>query len=140
VRILVVADNQATAADVTQLQAWMAEADTKAYAVFIAKHHTVAAGSRTGPTWVLSDLIDNHKVTAILVAHDHKYYRSAYARGGFGASIGGSVPAVVCGLGAANTNYRGFCRLQQKADGSFDMTKYDDAGNPGDVWNLAGKQ
>jgi hypothetical protein len=139
VRIIVAADNQATQADVDQLKAWMTEADTAAYAVFIAKHHTVA-GNRSGPTWVLSQLIDNHKVTAILVAHDHKYYRSAYARGGLGPSIGGSVPAVVCGLGAANSTYRGFCRLQQKADGSFEMTKYDDSGLPGDVWNLSGKQ
>ncbi len=136
VRIVFAADNQATQADVDQLKAWMTEADTKAYAVFVAKHHTVAAGSRTGPTWVLTDLIDGHRVTAILVAHDHKYYRSSYARIG---GLGGSVPAVVCGLGAANTSYRGFCRMQQKADGSFDMIKYDDAGNPGDTWNLAGK-
>jgi hypothetical protein len=137
VRIVFAADNQATQADVDQLKAWMTEADTKAYALFVAKHHTVAVGSRTGPTWVLTDLIEGHRVTAILVAHDHKYYRSSYARTG---SLGGSVPAVVCGLGAANTSYRGFCRMQQKADGSFDMIKYDDAGNPGDTWNLVGKQ
>lgn len=137
VRIVFAADNQATQADVDQLKAWMTEADSKAYAVFVAKHHTVAAGSRTGPTWVLTDLIDQHRVTAILVAHDHKYYRSAYARMG---GLGGSVPAVVCGLGAANTSYRGFCRMQQKADGSFDMIQYDDTGNPHDTWNFNGKQ
>lgn len=135
VRIVVLADNHATPADVAQADAWLTEADTKAYAVFIGKHHTVA-GSRTGPTWVLA-LADKHRVTALLVAHDHKYSRSAYARAG---GLGGSIPAVVCGLGAANASNRGFCRMQQKADGSFDMIKYDDAGNPGDTWNLAGKQ
>ena len=139
VRIVVLADNQATPADVAQADAWLTEADASAKAVFVAKHHTVEPGSRTGPTWVLS-LIDKHRVTAILVAHDHSYRRSAYPRGG---GLGGSVPNVVCGLGAANSGNRGFCRMQQKSDGSFDMTQYDDMGNPGDplgVWNLKGLQ
>jgi Calcineurin-like phosphoesterase len=139
VRILVLADNQATQADVAQAKAWMNEADQLAKAVFIAKHHTVAAGSRTGPAWVLTELIDNHRVTAILAAHDHKYYTNQpYVRSP--GTLGGSVPAVICGLGAANTNYRGFCRMQQKADGSFDMTHYDDAGMPHEVVNYSGLQ
>ena len=139
VRMVVLADNQATSADVAQADAWLTEADTSAKAVFVAKHHTVEPGSRTGPTWVLS-LLDRHRVTAVLVAHDHSYRRSAYPRGG---GLGGSVPSVVCGLGAANSSHRGFCRMQQKSDGSFDMIQYDDTGNPGDplgVWNLKGMQ
>ena len=135
VRILSLADNHATPADVTQAEAWLSEGQTKAKAIFVGKHHTVA-GSRTGPIWVLT-LLDKYKVTGVLVAHDHKYYRSAYARSG---GLGGSIPTVVCGLGAANSGNRGFCRMQQKSDGTFDMIQYDDSGNPHDTWNFSGMQ
>ena len=124
VRLVVLADNFYTQTDIDWADATLTDADAHAYATIIARHHTVS-GTRTGPTWPFA-LFDKHKATVMLVAHDHTYSTGAYSR----TSGGTSVPAVVCGLGAANTSHVGFCRMQQQTDGSLRIQHYDAFGNP----------
>ncbi|MBS2026012.1 MAG: metallophosphoesterase, partial [Deltaproteobacteria bacterium] len=132
VRLLVIADNSYNATIGTWVDQQLTDADQHAFATLVARHHTVV--DRTTPDWVLK-LLDNHKATLLMVAHDHKYYRSTYTR-----ANGTTIPAAVCGLGAANTGYTGFCRLTEQANGSFVITQYDIYGTPHDTWSVSGQQ
>ena len=53
-------------------------------------------------------------------AHAHDYDHPT-------ADYGGR--SLICGLGAANTSYTGFCRVQQQADQTLEVTSYDAYGN-----------
>jgi hypothetical protein len=123
VRFVVLADDYYQQSDIDWADGVLTDADAHAYATIIARHHTVT-GTRTGPTWAFP-LIDKHKATLILTAHDHQWTNTSYAR-----ASGPAVPALVCGLGAANASHVGFCRMQQQADGSFRIQHYDTYGNP----------
>jgi len=123
--IVVVADNSFAAADRTWLESTLSEADRNSKYTIIAKHHPVT-GSRTGPPapW---QVMQNHKFSLVLQAHDHDYAHNTTAYSG---------RTVVCGLGGANPSHTGFCRVQQAADGSLHFTQYDVNANPGDTWTV----
>ena len=123
--IVVVADNSFGAADRTWLESTLSEADRNSKYTIIAKHHPVT-GSRTGPPapW---QVMQNHKYSLVLQAHDHDYAHNTTAFAG---------RTVVCGLGGANPSHTGFCRVQQAADGSLQFTQYDVNANPGDTWSV----
>jgi hypothetical protein len=88
------------------------------------KHHPIAetVGSlRSGPSWSYNLITGGtHKYTLVLTAHAHDYDHPTSAYGG---------RSVICGLGAANTSYTGFCRVQQQGDGTLKFTAYDLFGN-----------
>jgi hypothetical protein len=134
VRMVVVADNSDTAAARAQVAGWLAEADTAAFATIVVRHYTVD-GSRDGPPWAFN-LFKAHKATVALVAHAHLYRRNDVIV----RTTGALVPTVVCGLGAANPAFRGFCRLQQQADGAFKITQYSDTGLPLDTFSVQGQK
>ncbi len=117
-RIVFLADNYADAAAQSWAESTLAEADTLAKYTIVAKHHPVT-GSRTGPQWA-HDVVLRHKYSLILTAHAHDYSHDTSAYGG---------RSVVCGLGGANTSYTGFCRVEQKPDGTLSFTAYDSYGN-----------
>ena len=125
VTVVIVADNYFGAPEKTWLEATLTDADAKSVATIVAKHHPVT-GSRTGPPgpW---QVIQGHKYTLILSAHDHSYSHEPTAFAG---------RTVICGLGGANPNNTGFCRVQQGDDGKFRFTAYDATGNPGDTWSV----
>ena len=117
-RIVFIADNYGDAAAQAWAESTLAEADRVARYTIIAKHHPVT-GTRIGPQWA-HDVVLRHKYSLILTAHAHNYSHDTSAYGG---------RSVVCGLGGANTSFTGFCRVQQKADGSLAFTAYDAWGN-----------
>jgi hypothetical protein len=124
--LIVVADNSFSAADQQWLERTLADADANSKYTIVAKHHPVA-GSRIGPP-APGRIISNHKYSLLLMAHNHDYEHS-------GSNIG-SPRQVICGLGGANANHTGFCRVQQQADASLSFTQYDMNGNPGDTWSV----
>jgi hypothetical protein len=123
-RFVFIADNWYSATAQAWVESTLADADLHAKYTIIVKHHpiAVAIGSlREGPTWSY-DLITSgrHKYSLVLTAHTHDYEHPT------GAFSGRSV---ICGLGAANTSFTGFCRVQQQADGTLKFTAYDLFGN-----------
>ena len=122
VSVVVVADNYFGADQQQWLERTLSDADAHSVATIVAKHHPVT-GQRTGPPapW---QIIQNHKYTLLLAAHDHNYQHPTAFAG----------RTTVCGLGGANTSHTGFCRVQQGADKKFRFTQYDATGNPGDTW------
>jgi hypothetical protein len=117
-RVVFLADNFADATAQAWAESTLAEADRIAKYTIVAKHHPVT-GSRIGPQWS-HDVVLRHKYSLILTAHAHDYSHDTSAYGG---------RSVVCGLGGANTSFTGFCRVQQRADGTLAFTAYDAYGN-----------
>ena len=124
-RLVMLADNYADQTAQDWAETTLAEADRIAKYTIVARHHPVT-GSRSGPQWSWS-VIQKHKYSLILTAHNHSYSHDA-------ATLGGR--SVICGLGAANSSHTGFCRVQQQADGTLSFTQYDLSGNPGDHWSV----
>ncbi|MGZ6142232.1 MAG: metallophosphoesterase [Myxococcales bacterium] len=126
VTLVVVADNFFGTAQQAWLQGVLTDADASSIATLVAKHHPVT-GSRTGPAgpW---NVIQNHKYSLVMTAHNHDYEHDASALTG---------RSVICGLGGANSAHTGFCRVQQAADGQLHFTQYDATGNPHDTWAVS---
>jgi hypothetical protein len=123
-RFVFLADNWYPAAAQAWAESTLADADLHAKYTFIVKHYPVAVATgslREGPPWSY-DLIASgrHKYSLVLTAHTHDYEHPTAAFGG---------RSVICGLGAANTRFAGFCRVQQQSDGSLKFTAYDLFGN-----------
>lgn len=125
VTLVVIADNSFGTAQQAWLQSTLTDADTGSIATIVAKHHPMT-GSRTGPGAPFN-IVQQHKYSLILTAHDHQYGHDQTAFGG---------RSVICGLGGANTAHTGFCRVQQGADGALRFTQYDATGNPHDSWSV----
>jgi hypothetical protein len=127
--VVVVADNYFDGTAQAWLERTLADADRNSKYTIISKHHPVT-GSRMGPLgpW---QVIQNHKVSLILTAHDHNYAHDTQALGG---------RSVICGLGGANAAHTGYCRVKQGADGSLSFTQFDVGGNPGDAWTVSARQ
>jgi hypothetical protein len=56
----------------------------------------------------------------VLTAHTHDYEHDTSAYAG---------RTVICGLGAANSSWTGFCRIRQHGDKTLEFTAYDLYGN-----------
>ena len=127
--VVVVADNYFDATAQAWLERTLSDADRGSKYTIISKHHPVT-GSRMGPLgpW---QVIQNHKVSLILTAHDHTYTHDKQALGG---------RTVICGLGGANAAHTGYCRVRQASDGSLSFTQFDVGGNPGDAWTVTARQ
>jgi hypothetical protein len=123
-RFVFLADNWYSAAAQSWAESTLADADLNAKYTFIVKHYpiAVAVGSlREGPPWSYNLITSGrHKYSLVLTAHTHDYEHPTAAFGG---------RSVICGLGAANTRFAGFCRVQQQSDGSLKFTAYDLFGN-----------
>jgi hypothetical protein len=124
-RFVFLADNWYSATAQAWAESTLGDADLHAKYTIIVKHHPVAAvvpsTLREGPRWSY-DLINSgrHKYSLVLTAHAHDY---EHPTGVFGGR------SVICGLGAANTRFTGFCRVQQQPDGTLKLTAYDLFGN-----------
>jgi hypothetical protein len=117
-RFVFLADDYADATAQTWAENTLAEADQKAVYTIVAKHHPMT-GSRTGPAWA-RDVVLRHKYSLVLTAHTHDYEHDTVAYAG---------RTVICGLGAANPNWTGFCRVRQHGDKTLEFTAYDLYGN-----------
>ena len=127
--VVVVADNYFDATAQSWLEQTLADADRRSAYTIVAKHHPVT-GSRMGPLGPLQ-VIQRHKVSLILTAHDHRYSHDTVS---FGAR------SVICGLGGANAAHTGYCRVAQASDGSLKFSVFDATGNPGDAWSVTARQ
>jgi len=128
VTLAVVADNFFGATQQAWLESTLADADANSTVTLVAKHHP-GTGQRTGPAapW---RIINQHKYSLLLTAHDHNYQHNQTAFSG---------RSVICGLGGANPANTGFCRVQQTADGLLHFTQYDATGNPHDTWSVTAR-
>lgn len=112
----------------TWLQDTLTDADNNSAYTFVIKHHPVT-GSRMGPTGPLT-VLQSHQYSLILTAHDHDYAHNTSELNG---------RSVICGLGGANPNNTGFCRVQQQANGALIFTEYDISANPLATWAVTAR-
>ncbi len=124
-----IADDFFDAAAQSWLENTLTDADANSVYTIIVKHHPVT-GSRMGPTGPLT-VLQSHHYSLILTAHDHNYAHNTTQFGG---------RSVICGLGGANATHTGYCRVQQKSDGTLLFTQYDINSNPGSSWTVTARQ
>ena len=125
-RLVFIADDYSDATAQSWVESTLTEADTLAKYTIVVKHHPVT-GSDTGPAWSNS-LVLAHKYSLILTAHEHDYEHDTTDFDG---------RSVICGLGGANANSTGFCRVTQQPGGALVFTQYDLNSNPQDTWSVA---
>ena len=126
--LVFIADDFFDATAQSWLQDTLTDADANSVYTIIIKHHPVT-GSRTGPA-APNTVLESHKYSLILTAHDHDYAHSTSQFGG---------RSVICGLGGANVSNTGFCRVQQRSDGTLLFTQYDINSNPGSSWSVSAR-
>ena len=125
-RFVVVADDSWSAAQSAWLSSTLADADTHAKYTIVARHHPVT-GTRIGTNEILS-ILQQHKYTLLLTAHNHDYEHDASAWGG---------RSTVVGLGGAGGSW-GFGTVLQNADGTLTFVRRDANGNPlGAAWSVS---
>ena len=125
-RFVVVADDAWDAAQSAWLSATLADADAHAKYTIVARHHPLS-GTRGGPAEVLN-ILQQHKYTLLLAAHNHDYEHDGAAWQGRSA---------VVGLGGAG-GFWGFGTVLQNADGTLTFVQRDANGNPiGAAWSVS---
>ena len=128
-----ISDNYDSAPMQSWLAATLADADANSAYTFIVKHYPVT-GSRQGPADI-ETAIKAHHYSLLFTAHEHDYAHDTTTAPWNGRSV-------ICGLGGANATAgdQGFCRVQQRPDGSLVFTQYDLQGDPGDTWSVSARQ
>jgi hypothetical protein len=125
-RFVVIADDSWNPAQAAWLQSTLADADARAKYTIVARHHPVQ-GARTGAPEILS-ILQQHKYSLILTAHNHEYQHDASTWQGRSA---------VVGLGGAGGKW-GFGTVLQGTDGALVFVQRDANGNPvGAPWRVA---
>jgi hypothetical protein len=125
-RFVIVADDSWDGTQADWLASTLADADAHARYTIVARHHPVQ-GARTGAASILS-ILQQHKQTLILTAHNHDYEHDLSSWGGRSA---------VVGLGGAGGRW-GFGTVLQNTDGTLTFVQRDANGNPlGDPWTVS---
>lgn len=125
-RFVVIADDAWSAAQSAWLSSTLSDADARARYTIVARHHPVQ-GSRTGSGEILN-ILQQHKYTLLLTAHNHDYEHDTASWGGRSA---------VVGLGGAGGHW-GFGTVLQNTDGSLTFVQRDANGNPiGVPWSVS---
>ena len=125
-RFVVVADDAWSADQSSWLSSTLADADARAKYTIVARHHPVT-GTRTGAPEILN-ILQQHKYSMVLTAHNHDYEHDPAAWGGRSA---------VVGLGGAGGLW-GFGTVLQNADGTLTFVQRDANGNPiGAAWSVS---
>ena len=125
-RFVVVADDSWDATQSAWLSSTLADADAHAKYTIVARHHPVT-GTRSGPAEVAT-LLQQHKYSLVLTAHNHDYEHDTAAWGG---------RAAVVGLGGAGGLW-GFGTVLQNADDTLTFVRRDANGNPiGATWSVS---
>ena len=125
-RFVVIADDSWDAAQSVWLSSTLADADAHARYTIVARHHPVQ-GTRTGAAAILN-ILQEHKYTLLLTAHNHDYEHDTSTWGGRSA---------VVGLGGAGGQW-GFGTVLQNPDGTLTFVQRDANGNPlGAPWTVS---
>ena len=117
-RFVVIADDSWDTTQASWLEGRLADADAHAKYTVVARHHPVQ-GTRTGAAEILN-ILQAHKASLILTAHNHEYQHDAATWQGRSA---------VVGLGGAGGKW-GFGTVLQGTDGTLVFVQRDANGNP----------